>query len=474
MSKEIKNDMSITIGKKVIENSDSDICENAIINEQGLYQNILITGSIGSGKTSSAISNILLQLIKNNIYGLIIDVKGTYINVLKEMLKLNNIEKEIVEISLESCFKYNPLNIPNVTSIELASRIKQILLNISKNNISDSYWLDKAEEYIRDFITLIRAYGKIVSFKELHLLVVNKEYLYEKLEFVKQQILKNKYTDDELFNINSALLNIKNEYLKLDERTIGIIKSEITRVTNVFMADKKVFDTFCDSSDEINFLSNKIYVLSLNIGENRLLTKIISSYLKLDYQKQILSQKSNFKRTFFVSDEYQEIATQDDAHFFSLSREYKSINVISMQSYSSLLDTLSNENASKVIIQNLVNKIWFRNDDMYTVQEIIKQVGKEYKKKETINYSENSQNSHYSIIFNKFRNYKSGLSKSISISNRNEYLLTEEYITRTLKTFEACAVLSNGINIEFNKKIILRRWDIKNEEKMVKGKKYIR
>ena len=46
-----------------------------------------------------------------------------------------------------------------------------------------------------------------------------------------------------------------------------------------------------------------------------------------------------------------------------------------------LLKTLNDESILKVVIQNLINKIWFRTDDTYTIEEVQKQIGKEEKEK---------------------------------------------------------------------------------------------
>ncbi len=437
----------------------NDCNKNIVINKYGLFQNILITGSIGSGKTSSAISNIFLQLFNMNIGGLLIDVKGNYINTIYKMLNNKKQKERIIEISLDSKYSYNPLK-SNVSNFEMASRLKNILLVISgNNNNTDSYWLDKAESYIRDFLTLMNIYTTNPNFYELHMLVISKEYLCEKLNLVKQKILSYEYSDEKLFNVNSAISNIKNEFLKLDERTRGIIRSEITRITGVFVSDMKIYQKFCTSSQTIDFKSNNVYVLSMDIGQNMELAKIISTYMKLEFESQILSYSSKISPTFFICDEYQEIANEKDARFFSLSREYQCINVISMQSYSSLNNTLKNDSTSRVIIQNLVNKIWFRNDDTYTVGEIIKQIGKEIKKYETVNYSESSQNSKYNFLINNFKNYKSGLSKSISFSQRQEYILNEKYFTQNLDTFESAMIISDGNKMKFIEKVKLKRWD---------------
>ena len=64
-------------------NTNSDV----FIPEKGLYQNILITGTIGTGKTSSAMYPFVEQLIKQNLGMLILDVKGNFHTKVKEFAK---------------------------------------------------------------------------------------------------------------------------------------------------------------------------------------------------------------------------------------------------------------------------------------------------------------------------------------------------------------------------------------------------
>ena len=77
------------------------------INEKSLYQNILITGSIGSGKTSSAMYPLTKQLIEyksNNseekLGMLILDVKGNYYSKVLEYAKMYKREKDLIVIDL--------------------------------------------------------------------------------------------------------------------------------------------------------------------------------------------------------------------------------------------------------------------------------------------------------------------------------------------------------------------------------------
>ncbi len=76
------------------------------IPEKGLYQNILITGTIGSGKTASALYPFTKQLIKYNSYNsdklsfLILDVKGNYYSKVLEFAKAFNRLNDVIVIEL--------------------------------------------------------------------------------------------------------------------------------------------------------------------------------------------------------------------------------------------------------------------------------------------------------------------------------------------------------------------------------------
>ena len=154
------------------------------------------------------------------------------------------------------------------------------------------------------------------------------------------------------------------------------------------------------------------------------------------------------KTTAFICDEYDKYTSRTDGEFFSLSREAKCINIISTQSYSSLKVTLKDDASVKVIIQNLINKIWFRTDDIYTIEEAQKQLGKEEKQKISKSISENAKETKFSYITNTLNSENSNISESYSIYNQNDYRFDTNFFTQNLETFTALTFLSDG-NIIF-------------------------
>lgn len=434
------------------------------IPEKSLYQNILITGTIGTGKTSSAMYPFTRQLIEHNHFNyakkigmLILDVKGNYYREVYKYAKIYNRLDDIIVIELNGKYKYNPLNKPNLKASVLANRLKTILLLFSKNN-TESYWLDEVEKILTECIKLCRLYNdNYVTFEEIHKLVTNKNYYLEKIQILRNNFLTQDFDYEKNYDLLSSITFLEDEYWKMDERTLSILKSEITRITNCFISDYSVSKTFNPKVLEENFHgftdlinTGKIVVLNMNVAEYRNLSKIIATYLKLDFQTEVLlrlSQKNITRTVAFICDEYHEYVTLNDADFFSQSREAKCINIVSTQSYSSLLNTLQDNTNLNVILQSLVNKLWFRSDDIFTIEEIQKQIGKEEKEKISKTIAENSNDTSYNYLNNSFYSNKSNISESINQYFQSDYIYDTNFFTRNLQAFTCIAFISDGVNI---------------------------
>ncbi|MCI8481780.1 MAG: TraM recognition domain-containing protein [Clostridia bacterium] len=354
---------------------------------------------------------------------------------------------------------YNPLDKPNLKPSVLANRLKTILTLFSPNN-SDSYWLDKVEQTLTEAIKLCRLYNNgYVTFLELHKLVTIPNYFLDKIKVIKELFTNGILSKKDCFNAYSSIDFFQKEFFSLDSRTLCIIQSEITRITNCFVSDYEVLHTFCPQKEEINFYgfndliqNGKIVVLNMNIAQYQNLSKIIATYLKLDFQTEVLSRlshsPSNFNRSVaFICDEFHEYCTTTDADFFAQSREAKCINIVATQSYSSLLHTLKDEYAVKVILQNMINKFWFRTDDSYTIEDIQKQIGKEDKIKIVKSISENASKTNFHYLTNSFISHDSTLSEAVNESIHNDFIYDSHFFTQELETFSCLSFLSDGYKI---------------------------
>lgn len=211
----------------------------------------------------------------------------------------------------------------------------------------------------------------------------------------------------------------------------------------------------------MSYLHGKIVVLNLNIATYKNLSKIIAAYLKLDFQTEVMNRLSNtinssFLPAVFISDEYSEYCTISDSQFFSQSREAKCINIIATQSYTSLLNALNNQYAVQVIVQNLVNKLWFRTDDIYTIESAQKQIGKEDKEKISKSVSENAKETNYSYFMRSLHSNNSSISESINTYLQNDFIYDTRFFTQELENFSCLSFLSDGNKIIPPQKIKLK------------------
>lgn len=387
---------------------------------------------------------------------LILDVKGNYSKQIKEYCKRYNLEKDLIVLELNSNVYYNPLHKPSLKPQVLASRLKTILLLFSENN-SESYWLDKTETFLSEAIKLCRLYNNnYVTFLELHKIVTIPNYYKDKIKILKNLFIQNKLSDKQIYELNSCLDFFQKEFENLDSRTKGILISEITRITNTFISDFDIVKTFSAPKEKLSFsgfydvLQNgKIVVLNMNISEYSSLAKIITTYLKLDFQTEVMTNlaKGNIRTSAFICDEYDKFASKTDSDFFSLSREAKCINIISTQSYSSLKTALKEDYYVKVIIQNLINKIWYRTDDTFTIEEAQKQLGKEEKERISKSISESAKQTNFSYITNTLNSENSNISETFSTYSQNDYCFDTNFFTQSLETFTTLTFLSDGNKI---------------------------
>ncbi len=466
-----KNEATINSNNPCIYVGKTSTSESVYIPILGLYQNVLVTGSIGSGKTSSLLYPFTKQLLSFSFNSthksafLILDVKGNYYRYVKKICFENSRLSDLFIISLNGSITYNPLDKPNLKPHILANRLKNILLLFSPKQ-TEAFWLDKAEQILTEAIRLCRLYNdNYVTFLEIHKIIMSKDYYQSKIDLLKEQFYNDFLSPDEISEFSFCLSFFEEEFFALDDRTQSILKSEISRITNPFISDSDTCRIFCPDKENISFpgfsyilKNHKIVVLDMNLSEYSSLAKIIAAYLKLDFQAEILTQLSKNDTIYpscFICDEYQEYVTSNDASFLAQSREARSINILATQSYSSLLGAISDATLTKVLLQNLVNKFWFRTDDNFTIDEIIKQLGKEEKSVLTKSISENAQKTNYNFMFNSFSSKDSNLSESISTAYQKDFIFDSNFFSCQLETFSCLAFISNGCSILPAQKLFL-------------------
>ena len=64
-------------------------------------------------------------------------------------------------------------------------------------------------------------------------MITDTSYYFEKIQILRDLFVSSKFSNRDIYELNECLNFFQNEFLCLDERTKGILVSEITRITNV-------------------------------------------------------------------------------------------------------------------------------------------------------------------------------------------------------------------------------------------------
>jgi hypothetical protein len=163
------------------------------IPERGLFTGVAIFGAVGSGKTSCCIRPFADQILaycaldpEKKIGGLVLEVKGDFCRQVKTILASHERADDYVEISLESRYRYNPLN-NNLDAYALAYSIASLLNNLFGKG-KEPFWQQAYANLVK-FIVLLHkvAYGYVTLF-DVYECAISPELLENKIHDAERRL----------------------------------------------------------------------------------------------------------------------------------------------------------------------------------------------------------------------------------------------------------------------------------------------
>jgi hypothetical protein len=158
------------------------------IPEKGLYTGVACFGAIGSGKTSSFIRPVALQLFRyaardraRRLGGLVLEVKGDFCHQVRDMLRASGREEDYNELSLETEWRYNALNNPQLSEDALAYAVITLIANIYGKG-KDPFWPMASQNCIKFLILLHRLVFDYVTLLDVYYCAINPTLLNERVE----------------------------------------------------------------------------------------------------------------------------------------------------------------------------------------------------------------------------------------------------------------------------------------------------
>jgi len=452
------------------------------LNQRALNGNVLITGSIGSGKTQGTILPYFQQILKNfspRPAILALDPKGTFVAEAQKICQQQGLSDSCLWMSLDGDVTFNPIYVPNALKnsrfLDIAQMVRAAATNFMGRASDAAFWDISSFNLIKNALVFCAAKHGYYTLNDLYsaMLQARDDNVLEDLEIAEAS---EKFDEEEKFNIGKAIEYFRFEFRELDERTRSGILATATSFLNQFQ-EYQAARIFCPPKEKLTLTSlddlidqGKILLFAIHTPG---LARSMGTFIKLHFQQSLLNRLTDKKRSkqaaaLLLIDEYQDVvstgsgAMLGDDRFLAKGREANAITIAATQSLTSLENSIGKKEAAYELFQNFRTRIALHSTDLHTIRAFQECAGQEEKERISTSLSELSQDARVNLIHGDFESANANLSESISISQNKEYLITAKDFSR-LKTFEAFAQIYDGVKTEF-KKLWLKPYFLKKKD----------
>lgn len=346
--------------------------------------NIAVFGGTGTGKTTGVCFPAVYNLIKNHCSGLILDVKGDYTKLARQINEEMKSDKIYILGVKEDCSRFNL-----ISGIE-PEKLKAFL-NYGVSSVRgtlDKYWGSNGIEDTVLVYELVKEFDINPTLADLYYLITNPDDLQAMKNNCSEQMsekIKRRIASDGFSIFNNK--KDTDEATKREQRSWQF--SALNSVLRPFYEDPYLNHHFCNNDHTVSYADiiykeRKSLVLEVPFSKYAVSSLFILKVVKATFIDSIKQQDINQltakgygedKFTFMLVDEYQQFLTDDtdplvdDNNWFDISRGYGHINIISSQSVDSL-DAKAGQAYTNQLIGNCMNIVHLATHAVRSLENI--------------------------------------------------------------------------------------------------------
>ena len=357
--------------------------------------NVLVLGGTGRGKTSSVILPALDRLLGAGFGGLVIDVKGNFTEQTRSLARLHDREEDILELGTSpSARRVNLLAGLDLTTI---GRLLKSLTLHGVEHSGNNDWHEKGVNIATDAAQLLLYLAEsepcfTPRLSLLHALCTDYGLARSLFAYFKAHILDPARPDHSAFvrrvrDVHFHLFTTRPESFGKSssewERQMSWNLQRIREILARLSDDAALLRNFSAETRETDldfarlvYQEKKVVVLRFGVGASEagsLIARFIKERFYRDVYRNGLRMLRPGQHTFLVADEFQDImdvnseSDLNDFSWFSKSREFRNINLVSAQSMASLHARATRRAAVTSLLSNCSTKLVLQFDDPETL-----------------------------------------------------------------------------------------------------------
>ncbi|MCC6427136.1 MAG: type IV secretion system DNA-binding domain-containing protein [Phycisphaerales bacterium] len=349
------------------------------------YKNSVVFGQSGTGKTVCVLNALLDGMLsstsdsREKVGGLILDPKGDFLDKIQGLCERTGRRRDLLIIDPAQpgrSIRWNPLDSKD-DELEIASRFAAVMECLGQKSDKDSYFLDAARKFMRHAIRLVRATnaGRPPDLEDIARLASSTKALAQRTDKLDPRRMSR---DDE-----GTLDFFADEWLELADQTKTSVQSTLTNMIDPFLMDP--YRTLFSGKSSVTLGEmidqGRLLYVHMPIADKESMSRMVCTFLKLEYFREVLKRVRKPRPTFFFCDEFQCYYTttkgKGDADFFERSRQSNHANIIATQNIPSLLKYAERKELVDNLLGNCAIKVFLRNTDEQTNKYAAEQFGQE-------------------------------------------------------------------------------------------------
>jgi hypothetical protein len=389
------------------------------IDQDALFQHILVLGGTGEGKTSGVLRPLMRQLMPMQGYGMYVcDAKGVLWRDAFHIATQAGREADVVVIGTgRDQFGVDP--IAELSPTQVAATLRSVLRQIGGAS-SDSFWPDLASNILRNVLTIGHSYAQTPEGKSEATSGTNPYSLWWAYQAVlddgmltraiasiskaetelrgvyksatapaDRQQLKAQFQALLPADLTASVKYLEGAWATMAKDTKSGIIANVTQLLDGFSGAHQLRERFACGRKEntINLseaLRGKIVLNAISTMEDGLPARLVIMLLKTTLYREARVREADWKAMspprnpqdqpcIVIMDEVQEIATADptsglsDATFWNVARSAGLAGIFATQTIAALEQAMGLEAAAN-FLQQARSKIFFRSEDRATVE----------------------------------------------------------------------------------------------------------
>ena len=356
----------------------------AMLSPEDTYKNIIVFGSIGSGKTTRAINPLLKQVMEMDTGALIFDIKTDFVDEVDALCKTTGRTYKIIGDGGIA------LNLIGGCTPDLAASFLESCFTARGQGSGDSsFFVQSAVELCRNSLQLMELVGAEYTLRNLNKVIFNDDDRDALMDQLAAKFEQSEFDEEQEIAAEMVVQFFKQNWADHDEKVAKSIRSTVSSVLSPLQSPGMVRAFSPTNGKEEADLpamitEGEIFLVSIprtKYGDGG--SRYAYMLLKLGFMNMMRARTSRkdwnqSRPVAFVCDEYQAIIDPiSDVDFWDKSRSTKTVGIVSMQGVSSMIQALGKDTTANAILQNFRQKLIFRTEDQATygmIQSLLGQI----------------------------------------------------------------------------------------------------